>query len=104
MISYDIPLEISSPVNSSSYSASPILLLNNEFRQDQYLYGFQFYGVKYTYHVHGSVTNLLGNNYTVCDTYQYKNGTARVPTTSTTSTSTSSTSTSSTTTSSAREP
>lgn len=69
---YTIPRTI----NSSTLNFNnTFLLINSEFRTDQYLFGFEFFGVAYTYTQTNYLFNMTGINKTFCNNTFYTNST-----------------------------
>ena len=56
---YTIPRSLMNPFSNSS---STFLLLNNEFRNDEYLYGFELFGVSYA-DITSDIVYILKTNY-----------------------------------------
>ena len=67
---YTIPRTINS--STLNYN-STFLLINSEFRTDQYLFGFEFFGVAYTFTQTNYFFNMTGVNKTICSDSFYKN-------------------------------
>ncbi len=62
---YSVPSNIS---NANSSKNSEFLLLNNEFREDQFLFGFNLYATTYSYVYTYLYNKIIGNNATNCTT------------------------------------
>lgn len=49
-------------------SANQFVLLNNEFREDQYLFGIEFYAAPFTNVTYTTKVAVVGSNVTTCNT------------------------------------
>lgn len=55
-------------------SANQFVLLNNEFREDQYLFGIEFYAAPFTNVTFTTKVTVVGNNVTTCKTQLVSTG------------------------------